>query len=145
MADPQEKGPRLCAVVALFDAEGRLLLGLHGEDPGEGAWVLPGGGVVAGEAIEEAALRELREETGLAPEGDLVFAGVFEDPEDERVSFLFLGRALSGEARAGSDLREVDWLDPHEVGPEWGERLGDTPPAMFDMVRHAVDSLGGSR
>lgn len=139
MADPQERGPRLCAVTALFDGEGRLLLGRHAEDPGEGSWVLPGGGVEAGESVEEAALRELAEETGARPD-ELTFAGVFEDVEDARVNFLFLARAPGGEAvAAGSDLVELDWLDPGDVSPEWGERLAETPRAMFEMVRSAVD------
>jgi 8-oxo-dGTP pyrophosphatase MutT (NUDIX family) len=57
---------RLAARVLLLDAENRLLL-FHGIDPhvpDVTFWFTPGGGVELGESLEEAARRELAEETG---------------------------------------------------------------------------------
>jgi 8-oxo-dGTP pyrophosphatase MutT (NUDIX family) len=58
---------RESARVAVVDADGRVLL-IHATLPDEDWWELPGGGVDPGERHEQAALRELREETGIALE-----------------------------------------------------------------------------
>jgi 8-oxo-dGTP pyrophosphatase MutT (NUDIX family) len=63
--------------VLLFDSEGRLLLLQHSKT---GRWVAPGGMVEPDESPEQAALREMREETGCDVRLDEV-VGVFGGPE----------------------------------------------------------------
>ena len=58
--------------VLLIDDAERVLLFASDSDSGEPFWFPPGGGIEPGESAEEAARRELREETGL---GDLALAG----------------------------------------------------------------------
>jgi 8-oxo-dGTP diphosphatase len=54
---------RLAAYAVIVDEQERLLLALWNEG-GERRWTLPGGGVELSESVEEAAVREVREETG---------------------------------------------------------------------------------
>ncbi|MEV6178243.1 NUDIX hydrolase [Streptomyces sp. NPDC052016] len=66
-ADLSEGALRKVARVVLLDPEDRVLL-LHGhepDDPADDWWFTPGGGVEGDETREEAALRELAEETGI--------------------------------------------------------------------------------
>ncbi|MGI5445750.1 NUDIX hydrolase [Streptomyces sp. CA-243310] len=67
MPAEQVEGPRRVARVILLDPEDRILL-LHGfepDDPSDDWWFTPGGGLEGAESREEAALRELAEETGI--------------------------------------------------------------------------------
>ncbi|MFD7627553.1 NUDIX hydrolase [Streptomyces sp. NPDC059851] len=65
--DRAADGPRKVSRVILLDPEDRILL-LHGFEPDEPSvdwWFTPGGGLEGGESREQAALRELAEETGI--------------------------------------------------------------------------------
>lgn len=99
------------------DDQGRIvLIERHHEPLG---WALPGGFVDVGETVEQAAMREIREETGL--EVRLVaMLGVYSDPRRDprghNVSVTFVGRAV-GEPRAGDDARTVRLFDPAEPPP----------------------------
>ncbi|MEU8654101.1 NUDIX hydrolase [Streptomyces sp. NPDC048737] len=86
--DSYEGGPRRVARVVLLDPADRILL-LHGhepDDPADDWWFTPGGGVEGDETREEAALRELAEETGIT---DVELGPVL---WRRRCSFPFAGR-----------------------------------------------------
>jgi 8-oxo-dGTP diphosphatase len=132
--------PALTADVAAFRAGAagsELLLVRRGAPPFAGMWALPGGFVDEGEPLVHAALRELREETGLAPTGALELVGAYGDPgRDPRgwtVTVLYGVRLGGGEPSgpsAGDDAAEAEW---HPVG--------SLPDLAFDHARLAADAV----
>ena len=88
---PRYQNPAL-AVDAVWILTGRVLLVRRGRPPFRGKWALPGGFVEQRETVEEAVVRELREETGLtARPGKLVgvYSGPDRDPRKPTTSVVF--------------------------------------------------------
>lgn len=101
--------------------DGRVLLVQRASEPLAGQWSLPGGAVELGETLEEAVVRELKEETGLAVRVvELVeaFERIIRDdagrPRYHYVLLDYLCEPGEGAARAGSDVRAVAWAAPEE-------------------------------
>ncbi|MEZ6095090.1 MAG: NUDIX hydrolase [Pirellulaceae bacterium] len=92
-------------------------------DPYSGCWALPGGFLDLNETLEEAAARELHEETHLTC--DLIkpigaFSRVDRDPRGRVISFAFLSVVDSSHAetvQAGDDAEKVKWF-PIDKLPE---------------------------
>ena len=134
MTDPAVREPvtragrtRLAAHVLCLDERERLLLArLSVVEVDAGSWTLPGGGVHLGEHPDEAAVRELREETGL--DGELkgvagVFSHVypssrFADGNDLHfVSIVYRARVVGGDLRDERDgtTDTCAWLGRDEL------------------------------
>ena len=107
-------------LVAPVDGNPRVLLIRRRYPPFEGRWALPGGFVDPHEPLEDAARRELWEETGTRParlEQLHTFGAPGRDPRGWTVSVVYLAFLGEGEAgglqpQAGDDAAEVGWFDP---------------------------------
>jgi 8-oxo-dGTP diphosphatase len=103
-----------------------VLLVRRGRPPRQGEWSLPGGRIEPGERAVDAALRELREETGVEAEitGLIdVVDGLFPEAGRHYVLIDYAARWLSGEPVAGDDAVEARFvaLDAVEALVDWPE------------------------
>jgi ADP-ribose pyrophosphatase YjhB (NUDIX family) len=118
----------VAACVVLNDRR-EVLLVRRRYEPHRGEWCLPTGFAEVGETIEEAALRELREETGL--EGSvyrlLTARSLTSDFYGDLLFVCFEVEATGGSERAGDDAEEIAFFG-----------LADMPPLAFESHTEAV-------
>jgi 8-oxo-dGTP diphosphatase len=119
-------------VDAIVLYEGKIVLVRRGNDPYRGKLALPGGFVEKDETVEQAVLRETKEETGLDVE-IVRLIGVYSDPgRDPRgptVSVCYLVKAIGGRLGAASDAAAVELASPSAM-----------PPLAFDHDRMIADA-----
>ncbi len=112
-------------VFALIFDEGCILLG-HRRDIDW--WNLPGGGMEAGETVDEALRREVREETGLEVEIEQL-VGVYSKPQKQEVVLTFRCRVIGGTLQATEEIRENRYFTPEAVPtntlPKHRQRIED--------------------
>lgn len=88
---------------------------------GPGRWSLPGGGVHRGESAAEGAIRELREETGIAIEADqLQHHGQYSVVNDERHRYQYEFFVVEFDQKPAvskqkAELRDLQWLQYQEL------------------------------
>ena len=111
------RAPQVGVAALVRDERGRVLMVKRGPEATQpGKWSLPAGFMDYGEGMREAAVRELREETGLEAEmGDPVHAAAnFHDPEKLSVCIWFAAAVTGGELAAGSDAADAGWFPPDD-------------------------------
>ena len=120
MTPPREDTGRrpIVAAIAVVIQDGRVLLVRRANPPDAGRWGFPGGKIEAGETIEQAAVRELFEETAIRAEARHVFTAVdaFDRSETGALRRHFVLVAvlcdwLSGVPAAADDALEARWFD----------------------------------
>jgi 8-oxo-dGTP diphosphatase len=118
-----------CVVFGLDEQELKVLLIQRGGAPFAGRWALPGGFVQVGESLEQAARRELQEETGLARvylEQLYTFGDPGRDPREHvvTVAYYALVNLFDHKVHASTDARNAAWF-----------AVGDMPELAFDHDR----------
>lgn len=104
------RGPKVAAG-ALVVRDGAMLLNQRDIEPGLGKWGLPAGYVDLGERVEEAAIREVKEETGLDVALDGL-VGVYTNLERGVVLVIYAASICGGELVAGHETRAVGFFPP---------------------------------
>ena len=131
-------GAPVVGVGGVVIRDGRALLIKRGSAPLKNQWSIPGGTLELGESIQEGVRRELLEETGIEVRvGELieVFDRIFRDA-DGKIQYHFvivdyLCEAISGEARAASDVTDVAWENEEDL---WNYKLTE---AATRVIRKA--------
>ena len=110
--------PTIPCVGAVVRDGARILLVRRANPPAQGLWSIPGGRVEAGEAHEDAVVRELREETGYVGRVVREVGTVYRDAPAGGVyeirDFLLEVDASDGPA-AGDDASDARWFAPQEL------------------------------
>lgn len=105
--------PKLTVDAVVFDEQDRLLLIKRKSPPFKGRYALPGGFVEVGETVEQAACRELMEETGVAakkPQLVGIYSQARRDPRGHVVSIAFLIELTKAVAKAGDDAAAAEFV-----------------------------------
>jgi len=98
----------------LVEMEEGVVLVRRGQPPFVGWWALPAGYIEADESVEQAAVRECKEETGLDIELLELF-GVYSFPEgpvQSGIIIFYRARPVGGELRAGDDAQDAGVFPP---------------------------------
>ena len=110
-----------CVIFTYEDWKLKVLLVRRGGEPCKGKWAFPGGFLRNDETAEQGALRELFEETTLAPSSPIVQLGVFSDPDrDPRervITIAYYALVKPSEVTGGDDADEARWFAVDELPP----------------------------
>jgi len=113
----------------------KVLLIQRGHDPFIGMWACPGGFIDMNETPEDAAIRELEEETGLK-EVELfqfhAYGAINRDPRHRTIAIAYAGflKNNSIEVKGGDDAAEARWFNIHQL-----------PKLAFDHDQIVADAI----
>jgi ADP-ribose pyrophosphatase YjhB (NUDIX family) len=127
--------------------DNKILLGKRHDDPekadselhGEGTWTMPGGGLHFGENLEDAAFREVSEETGIMINKDsLGFISLSNDKVEDAhfITMGFLCEDFAGEAEVKEPDEITEW--------QWFA-LDDLPAPLFICTERLLENYFAQR
>ena len=117
----------------LFTLNGGIVLLKRGVEPALGRWVFPGGYVDRGESVQDAAVRETKEESQLDVKlGPLL--NVYSYPRSPNVIVVYTAEVVGGTLTAADESTEAMAFAPQKV--PWSELAFDsTRDALNDYIR----------
>jgi len=109
--------PKLVAVVVV-EHEGMILLGRRNMEPSRGLWTFIGGFVERGEKVEDAAIREVKEETNLDVQLEGLL-GIYSGPGNPHVVLAFRASIINGDTSQMTsqpdEISELVFFSPREI------------------------------
>jgi 8-oxo-dGTP diphosphatase len=135
--------PAVTVDIAVFCKSGeshKILLIQRGRPPFQEKWALPGGFIEMDETLEQSALRELEEETGLknvSLEQFKTYGDPGRDPRGRTVSVVFYGFVDSGNStvEGADDAKSADWFTASQIP----EMAFDHGMILNDLVKKLKD------
>ena len=113
--------PKVAVGAVVFKNE-HVLMVRRGQPPSEDLWAIPGGSVELGETLQEAAEREIFEETGIhirAGEPVFTFDAIDRDRAGKiRFHYVIVDLAadyVRGDPKAGDDAADARWISAQEI------------------------------
>jgi ADP-ribose pyrophosphatase YjhB (NUDIX family) len=124
--------PKVVAAT-IFTWEGEIVLLKRGVEPELGKWVFPSGYVDRGESVQDAAIRETREESQVEVElGPLL--NVYSYRRSPSVIVVYTARVVSGTLSAGDESVEARTFAPEKI--PWNDLAFDsTRDALRDYIK----------
>jgi ADP-ribose pyrophosphatase YjhB (NUDIX family) len=126
----------------LIERDNQLLLLRRNYEPWQGSWMLPAGYVEADEDPQEAAHREVLEETGLVVESsEFSHAYYFsDDPRGNGVAFVYRAKMISGEIKLNEESSAAQYFCWHEIPPYLTKGGHDQMIAEWQLQARQRDS-----
>lgn len=136
------KANSIAVAVSAFiqDDEGRILMIRRTDND---LYSIPGGQLELGETLAQAAVREVREETGIECEVTGVI-GLYSNPNHvivyddgevrQEFSICFRANSIGGEVRPSDESKEVHWVGERSMGEM------NIHPSIAMRIRHGLDS-----
>lgn len=106
----------------LYDKTNEKILMVKNKGENGSYYTLPGGAVKLGETLEEAVIREVKEETGLHINVKGIYSiseAFFEERDHHAIFFNFLGEIIGGETYISrpKEIEEITWMELHIAAP----------------------------
>ena len=113
--------PQVAVGAAVFNDDCVLMV-KRSKPPAKGSWAVPGGKIRPGETMQQALVREIKEETGLDIQvGDIIYVfDVIQRDEKNEITFHFviidfLCELKGGQLKAGDDALDAKWISRQDI------------------------------